>query len=58
MISLASRQDARSSSVFPIPLHHRCANMDDRFPLMIKDWLRGEQLRAVLTAGETDHRKL
>ena len=49
----------REVTDLPIPLHHCCTNMDDRFPLMVMDWLPGEQLRAVLTAAEkADLRKL
>lgn len=43
----------------PIPHHHCCANKGDRFPLMIMDWLPGEQLRTALaSAEESDLRRL
>ena len=42
----------REVTDLPIPFHHCCSNVDDRFPLMIMDWLPGEQLRVVLSAAE------
>lgn len=45
----------RDLTGLPIPLHHCCADKGDRFPLMIMEWLPGEQLRTVLaSAAESD----
>ena len=49
----------RDETDLPIPLHHCCANKGDRFPLMIMDWLPGEQFRTALTSAEgSDLRRL
>lgn len=45
----------REVTDLPIPLHHCCADKGDRFPLMIMEWLPGQQLRTVLgSAAESD----
>ena len=49
----------RDVTDLPIPNHLCCARKGDRFPLMIMDWLPGEQLRSVLaSAEESDLRRL
>ena len=49
----------RDETGLPIPLHHCCANKGDRFPLMIMDWLPGEQFRTALASAEgSDLRRL
>ena len=49
----------RDATDLPIPRHHCCASNGDRLPLMIMEWLPGEQLRTVLaTARDQDLKKL
>ncbi|MDE0422780.1 MAG: aminoglycoside phosphotransferase family protein [Gammaproteobacteria bacterium] len=42
----------RDATDLPIPRHYCCANERGRLPLMIMEWLPGEQLRTVLAAAE------
>ncbi|MYA17650.1 MAG: aminoglycoside phosphotransferase family protein, partial [Gammaproteobacteria bacterium] len=44
----------RNTTDLPIPRHYCCANEQGRLPLMIMEWLPGEQLRTVLAAAEHD----
>ena len=49
----------RDVTDLPIPQHHCCANKGDRFPVMIMDWLPGEQFRTALASAEgSDLRRL
>ena len=49
----------RERTELPIPRHYCCAGAGDTLPLMVMEWLPGEQLRAVLGAAEgTALRKL
>jgi aminoglycoside phosphotransferase (APT) family kinase protein len=40
----------REATGLPIPRHLCCADAGDRFPLMVMEWMPGEQLRLVLPA--------
>ena len=49
----------RDVTDLPIPFHLCCARKGDRFPLMIMDWLPGEQFRTALASAEgSDLRRL
>ncbi|MCY3811156.1 MAG: aminoglycoside phosphotransferase family protein [Gammaproteobacteria bacterium] len=49
----------RDATDLPIPQHYCCARKGDRLPLMIMEWLPGEQLRTVLaTAHDQDLKTL
>ena len=49
----------RDATDLPIPRHYCCARKGDRLPLMVMEWLPGEQLRTVLaTANGQDLKKL
>ena len=49
----------RDITGLPIPRHYCCADERSTLPLMVMEWLPGEQLRTVLaTAGQEDLRRL
>ena len=49
----------RNTTELPIPQHYCCAKRGDRLPLMVMEWLAGEQLRTVLaTARDQDLKNL
>lgn len=49
----------RDATDLPIPRHYCCAKKGDRLPLMVMEWLPGEQLRTVLaTAHGQDLKRL
>ena len=41
----------RDATDLPIPRHYCCARKGDRLPLMVMEWLPGEQLRTVLASA-------
>ena len=42
----------RGRTDLPIPRHYCCASAGDRLPLMVMEWLPGEQFRTVLAKAE------
>lgn len=49
----------RERTNLPVPRHHCCAKVGDRFPPMVMERLPGEQVRKVVAAAEGQHlRKL